>query len=81
MDSGIICRTRKNVAPGKNDKICFQNGAVLNGKKQYYQGGLVVQNGKVINPGNKSKKNNSKKIFLQRKCLDLKHHLKKKHLL
>jgi len=31
MSSGIICRTKKNVAPGKNDKICFQNGNVLNG--------------------------------------------------
>ena len=67
MDSGIICRTRKNVAPGKNDKICFQNGGVLNGKKQYYQGGLVIQNGKVINPGNKPKKNNSKKNIPSKK--------------
>ncbi len=31
MSSGIICRTKKNVAPGKNDKICFQNGNLLNG--------------------------------------------------
>ncbi len=32
--SGIICRTRKEVAPGKNDKICFKNGVVLNGQEK-----------------------------------------------
>ena len=32
--SGIICRTKKGVAPGKNDKICFKNGKVLNGQEK-----------------------------------------------
>ena len=32
--SGVICRTRKEVAPGKNDKICFKGGEILNGKKK-----------------------------------------------
>lgn len=34
MSSGIICRTRKEVKPGLNDKICFKNGEILNGKKK-----------------------------------------------
>tara|TARA_R110000824_G_scaffold154504_1_gene326689 strand:+ start:102 stop:791 length:690 start_codon:yes stop_codon:yes gene_type:complete len=30
----VICRTRKEVAPGKNNKICFgSDGGVLNGQK------------------------------------------------
>ncbi len=32
--SGIICRTRKEVKPPKNDKICFKNGVVLNGQEK-----------------------------------------------
>jgi hypothetical protein len=32
--SGIICRTKKGVAPDKNDKICFKNGKVLNGQEK-----------------------------------------------
>ena len=34
----IICRSRKEVAPGKNNKICFDpDGKVLNGKKDKTQ--------------------------------------------